>query len=129
MFKYSDFQTGNVREKRKLSQQLVVVWTSGDKEVAKNMVFMYTLNAKKRGWFEEVTFIVWGPSSKLLSEDTELQGTVKEMIEEGVRLEACLRCAENYGVVEKLKNLDIEVKLMGEPLSNYLKEDRKVITF
>jgi hypothetical protein len=112
-----------------MSEKLVVVWTSGDKDVAKNMVFMYTLNAKKKGWFEDVTFIVWGPSSKLLSEDTELQGTVKEMIEEGVRVEACLRCAENYGVVEDLKNLGIEVKLMGEPLSNYLKEDRKVITF
>lgn len=112
-----------------MNEKLVVVWTSGDKEVAKNMVFMYTLNAKKRGWFEDVTFIVWGPSSKLLSDDTELQGTVKEMLDEGVRLEACLRCAENYGVVEKLKTLGIDVKLMGQPLSDYLKEDRKVITF
>ena len=112
-----------------MSEELVVVWTSGDKDVAKNMVFMYTLNAKKRGWFEDVTFIVWGPSSKLLSDDAELQGTVKEMIEEGVRLEACLRCAENYDVVQKLRDLGIDVKLMGEPLSNYLKEDRKVITF
>ncbi|MCF7947446.1 MAG: DsrE family protein [Spirochaetia bacterium] len=112
-----------------MNEKLVVVWTSGDKDVAKNMVFMYTLNAKKRGWFEDVTFIVWGPSSKLLSDDAELQGTVKEMIEEGVKLEACLRCAENYGVVERLKDMGIDVKLMGEPLSNYLKDDRKVITF
>jgi hypothetical protein len=112
-----------------MSEKLVVVWTSGDKEVAKNMVFMYSLNAKKRGWFEDVIFIVWGPSSKLLSDDADLQGTVQEMIDEGVKLEACLRCAENYGVVEKLKDLGIDVKLMGEPLSNYLKEDRKVITF
>jgi len=112
-----------------MNEKLVVVWTSGDKEVAKNMVFMYTLNAKKKGWFEDVTFIVWGPSSKLLSDDAKLQETVKEMIDEGVKLEACLRCAENYGVVERLKDLGIDVKLMGEPLSNYLKEDRKVITF
>jgi len=112
-----------------MNDKLVVVWTSGDKGVAKNMVFMYTLNAKKRGWFEDVTFIVWGPSSKLLSDDTELQGTVKEMIDEGVMIEACLRCAENYGVVEKLKDLGVDVKLMGEPLSDYLKEDRKVIAF
>ncbi len=112
-----------------MNEKLVVVWTSGDKEVAKNMVFMYTLNAKKRSWFDDVTFIVWGPSSELLSNDEELQGIVKEMIDEGVKLEACLRCAENYGVVQRLKDLGIDVKLMGEPLSNYLKEDRKVITF
>lgn len=112
-----------------MKEKLVVVWSSGDKEVAVNMAFMYTLNAKKKGWFEDITFIVWGPSSKLLSDDVELQESLKEMREEGVRLEACLRCAENYGVVEKLKNLGIDVKLMGHLLSEYLKENRKVITF
>lgn len=112
-----------------MNDKLVVVWTSGDKEVAKNMVFMYSLNAKKRGWFEDVTFIVWGPSSNLLSNDEELQEALKGMIDEGVKVEACLRCAENYGVVEALKGLGIDVKLMGEPLSNYLKEDHRVLTF
>lgn len=90
---------------------------------------MYVLNAKKKEWFKDVTFIVWGPSSELLSDDADLQGNVKEMIDEGVIVEACQRCAENYGVVEKLKALDIDVKFMGEPLSRYLKEDHKVITF
>ena len=33
---------------------LAVDWTSGDPEVARTMVFRYTLNAKKRGWFDEV---------------------------------------------------------------------------
>ncbi|SRR6056297_2904880 len=112
-----------------MSDSLVVVWTSGDREVAKNMVFMYTLNAKKRGWFDEVTFIVWGPSDELLLQDHELQSTVKEMIAEGIKVEACLRCAENYGAVEELEALGIEVKLMGIPLSDYLKEGRKVLTF
>ena len=83
-----------------MHEKLVVGWTSEDKVVTKNMVFMYTLNAKKRGWFEDVTFIVWGPSSKLLSDDAELQDIVKEMINEGVILEPCLRCAENYGMVD-----------------------------
>jgi len=128
-FKYNKLQTAITREESTMNEKLVVVWTSGDKDVAKNMVFMYTLNAKKRGWFEDVTFIVWGPSSKLLSEDAELQETLREMLDAGVKLEACLRCAENYGVVEDLKILGIDVKLMGQPLSEYLKEDRKVITF
>ncbi|TCO70689.1 hypothetical protein, partial [Marinisporobacter balticus] len=53
--------------------KLVVLWTSGDREVAFKMVFMYTLNAKLKGWWKDVTLIVWGPSSKLLSEDAEVQ--------------------------------------------------------
>ncbi|MBW2077553.1 MAG: DsrE family protein, partial [Deltaproteobacteria bacterium] len=28
---------------------LVVLWSSGDREVATRMVFMYTLNAKRKG--------------------------------------------------------------------------------
>jgi hypothetical protein len=34
--------------------KLVVLWTSDDKEVAFKMVFMYTLNAKLRGWWNDV---------------------------------------------------------------------------
>lgn len=44
-------------------------------------------------------------------------------------MEACLRCAENYNAVEPLTQLGIDVKLMGIPLSDYLKEGRKVLTF
>jgi hypothetical protein len=112
-----------------MAEKLVVLWTSGDPEVAEHMVFMYTLNAKRRGWFDEVTLIVWGPSAGLLARDEELRRQVSEMKSEGVRLEACLRCAENYGVVEKLQELGIEVKLMGVPLSDYLKAEHRVITF
>lgn len=112
-----------------MAEQLVVVWTSGDPEVAEHMVFMYTLNAKRRGWFDEVNLVVWGPSAMLLARDEELQRQVQEMRREGVTVEACLRCAENYGVVEKLRSLGAEVRLMGVPLSDYLKENRRVITF
>ena len=30
--------------------ELVVLWTSGDRDVALKMVFMYTLNSKLKGW-------------------------------------------------------------------------------
>jgi hypothetical protein len=59
--------------------KLVVVWTSGDREVALKMVYMYTYNAKKNGWWDNIRFIVWGPSSKLLSEDKELQDYIQKM--------------------------------------------------
>lgn len=111
-----------------MAEKLVVLWTSGDPEVAEHMAFMYTLNAMKRGWFQDVTFVVWGPSAALLARDEELRRSIGEMKHEGVRLEACLRCAENYGVVEKLEELGIDVRLMGVPLSDYLKEGRRVLT-
>ena len=64
--------------------KLLVLWTSGDREVAIKMVYMYTYNAKKNGWWGKIRFIIWGPSSKLLSEDEELQQETKKMMEEGL---------------------------------------------
>ena len=111
------------------SEKLVVMWTSGDKDVAEKMVFMYVYNAKKRGWWKDVTLIVWGPSSKLLSEDEGLQDYVKNMQAEGVILKACKACADMYGVSDKLAKLNIDVKYMGVEFTDYIKEGRHVITF
>ena len=109
--------------------RLAVLWTSGDREVALKVAFMYTHNAKLRGWFDEVTLIVWGPSSKLLSEDQELQESVKEMAEAGVEVVACQACADSYGVSDVLREMGVDVKYMGMPLTEMLKSDWKVITF
>jgi hypothetical protein len=109
--------------------QLCVVWSSGDPGVAKNVCFMYTLNAKKRGWFGVVHLVVWGPSAKLLAENEGLQKEVKAMQEVGVVVEACVTCANNYGVADALRSPDIDVKPMGVPLSDRLKGPWKVLTF
>ena len=66
--------------------KLMVLWTSGDRDVALKMVFMYTFNAKKKGWWEHIRLVIWGPSSLLLSEDKELQQEVKKIKEAGVEL-------------------------------------------
>jgi hypothetical protein len=109
--------------------QLCVVWSSGDPGVAKNVCFMYTLNAKKREWFGVVHLVVWGPSAKLLAENGALQSEVKNMQKAGVVVEACVACANNYGVAEDLRALDIDVKPMGVPLSDRLKGSWKVLAF
>jgi hypothetical protein len=111
------------------SQRLVVVWTSGDREVALKMVFMYTFNAKRLGWWEDVTLLIWGPSAKLLSVDSELQAYVAKMKEQGVHLEACKACADQYEVAETLEELGVTVRYTGQALTDYLKEGRHVITF
>lgn len=109
--------------------KLAVLWTSADREVALKMVFMYTYHSKIEGWWDDVTLIIWGPSSKLLSMDIELQDYVKEAQKAGVKFQACRACSDMYGVTEKLEALDIAVIYMGEPLTDYLKNGWQVITF
>ena len=108
---------------------LLVVWTSGDREVALKMVFMYTFNAKKNGWWKTVRFLIWGPSSRLLSEDTELQDYLAKMKEEDIELYACKACADSYPVTEQLEDLGVEVFYSGEFLANWIKSGKPVVTF
>jgi hypothetical protein len=111
------------------SDTLLVVWSSGDPEVAEKVCFMYTYNAKKWGWFKEVIFVVWGPSAKLLAENKDLQESIRKMEDEGVILEACVACARMYGVEDDLAELGIDVKGMGTVLTEYLKRGYPNITF
>ncbi len=111
------------------SNKLVVLWTSDDPNIAEKVAFMYTYNAKKQGWFDEVVLIVWGPSAKLASENTMIQDYLKKMQEAGIKTEACLYCAKMYNADEKLKELGIDVKGMGIPLTDYLKDGYKTLTF
>ena len=108
---------------------LVVIWTSGDREVALNMVFMYTKNARLKGWWDNVRLVVWGPSGPLLAGDEELQTELEGLKEAGVELMACKACSDKYGVSEKLTELGVDVTYMGQPLTHYLKSGLAVLTF
>ena len=110
------------------NEKLVILWTSGDRDVALKMVFMYTLNAKKRGWWEDITLVVWGPSAKLLTEDEELQGYMDKIIESGVIVKACKGCSDQYGISKKLEELGINVLYIGKELTDYIKEGREILT-
>ena len=107
---------------------LVVLWTSQDPEVARNMVFMYTKNSKLKGWWKEVKLIVWGPSAKLLATDAALQAELEELKEAGVELLACKACSDRYGVSDKLAGMGVDVIYMGVPLTQYLKSGLTVLS-
>ena len=90
-------------------EELIVIWTSGDRDVALKMTFMYTYNAKLKGWWNNVTLIVWGPSAELLTRDKELQEYISKIKDIGITIEACRACADLYGVTDKLEDLGIDV--------------------
>jgi len=111
------------------SDSLVILWTSDDLMLAERMVLMYTHAAKTAGWFEHVTLIIWGPSAQLTAENAEIRAKLMAMQEDGVVIEACVVCANAYGVTDELKALGFDVKGMGRPLTEYLKSGKTVLTF
>lgn len=109
--------------------KIAIIWTSNDQEVAEKVCFMYAQNAKKQGWFDEVTLIIWGPSIRLLAENDDLKADITKMMNMGITVEASLSCAQLYGVGPDLADLDIDVKPMGVPLTGYIKEGWKILSF
>lgn len=111
------------------SDTLVVVWSSGDPDVAEKACLMYAHAAKKYKWFNEVILIVWGPSEKLLTENAMLKEKVAAMKKDGIIVEACIACSNMYGVTNELKACEVDVKGMGVPLTKYLKRGYKIISY
>ena len=109
--------------------KLLVIWSSADREVALHNVFMYTHNAKKQGWWDEVRLLLWGPSDRLLAEDAELQTRVRAMMADGVEVLACKACSDRLGTSEDLEALGVNVFYVGQALTEMLKEGWTTLTY
>lgn len=129
VFSKSGLMAQDTEQSNNNSDSLVILWTSEDPLLAERMVLMYTHAAKTAGWFEHVTLIIWGPSAQLTAENVEVREKLTAMQEDGVVIEACVACANAYGVTDELKVLGFDVKGMGKPLTDYLKSGKKVMTF
>lgn len=111
-----------------MKNKLNILWTSDNVNTAHLMVFMYAINGLTAGWWEEVTVIIWGASAKLVATDKGLQDKIAMAKQRGVHVSACIACATQFGVVDDLKALDIELIPWGEPLTQLIKDGEHILT-
>lgn len=111
-----------------ITDKLNILWTTDNKDTVLYMLIMYAINSKAHKWWGEVNIIIWGASAKLVGTDLQIQDKVVEMINKGIRIEACKACCDYLGVTEELTKLGIDVKYMGEPLTDYIKSGEKILT-
>ena len=109
-------------------KHLYILWTNDNPITAELMVFMYGINAKKFGWWEDVTIILWGATLKLASESEPVRELINQAKAEGIRVSGCRSCAEQVGVIDVLESHNIELIYWGEPLTKILKDDEKLLT-
>ncbi len=112
-----------------MKNRLLIVWSTGEVDVAKKLVLLYSSVILERGYWDEAHLMVWGPSAKLLAQNEELQQWVKDIQKSGVTISACVACTDDYGVTEQIASLGIEVTHTGEFMTQALQNDWKVITF
>lgn len=109
-------------------EKLNILWTTTNRDTIKNMIAMYSIGAIRHGWIDNVNVIIWGASAEIAGNDEEIQGLIKDMMQAGVTFQACLACADKYGVAPILERLGMEVKYMGPDLTNILDKNEKLLS-
>jgi len=104
------------------------LWTNADPVTSEHMVFLYTMNAKKKQWFDEKRIIIWGQTSKLAVENENIRNLIKIAISEGVVVDGCLACARALGVEKELKDLGVNLSYMGQSSTKVVKNDEFLLT-
>ena len=107
---------------------LYILWTNADLDTSHFMVMMYATNSMLRNWWDNVTVIIWGATAKLVANNENIQERIKIAKQAGVHFSACISCATQLGVIDDLKNLDIEVKPWGNDLTDILQNTKNLIT-
>lgn len=111
-----------------MKKEAKILWTSDNKETALHMVCLYAHNAKLKGWMDEVHVLVWGASQRLIAQDAEVRAKVEAMITDGVKVTACLKCADTIGATDTMQTCGIDVHYTGELLTQWILSGESIIT-
>ncbi len=102
---------------------LLIVWTNGDEEVATKFPLLYGSVILEREYWQNAHLMLWGPSIKLAASNKQIRDKIKEIQNTGVSMSACIVCVEDYDVIKELEELDIQIVHTGELLTTALKSD------
>lgn len=111
-----------------MSRKAKILWTTDNKETSLHMVCLYAHNALLKGWMDEVEVLVWGASQRLIAEDAQVRAKVEAMIQDGVKVIACLKCADTMEITAPLQTCGIDVYYTGELLSSWITSGETVIS-
>ena len=106
-----------------MKDNLLIVWTNGDIEVANKFPLLYSSVILEREYWKTAHLMLWGPSIKLVKENTQIQEQLKKIQNTGVKMSACIVCVEDYDATSILNELNIEITHTGELLTKALKDE------
>lgn len=108
--------------------KLNILWTNADPLTSEKMVFMYGINSLIHKWWDEVDIIIWGATAKLAAESDLIQLKIQHALEVGATIYACKACADQLGVTDNLTAQGIKVEYFGQPLTEILQSDAKLLS-
>lgn len=111
-----------------MEDKLTILWTNADILTSEHMVFMYAKASLSHGFWKKVEIIIWGATAKLVAENLDIQKKLLEVESCGVKVRGCIACAKALDVEDTLRGIGLELLPMGQPLTDILKTDGKLIT-
>jgi hypothetical protein len=100
--------------------KLLVIIASGDKEKVLTGL-MYSKNAIKREWLPDVKVVYFGPSERLMVEDSEVRDAAIEVANLGESF-ACKAISDREEISEKVDDMGIKVEYVGSIISDFIKD-------
>lgn len=110
----------SILEGIEVSSKLLMIVATSDREKAQTAL-MYANNARKRGWFEDIKVVYFGPSERLVVEDSIISDQAQEIAEAGGSI-ACKYISDRDGVSEKFEKLGVQVEYVGSIISDLIKD-------
>ena len=68
-----------------MKENLLIVWTNGDIEVANKFPLLYSSVILEREYWKTAHLMLWGPSIKLAKENKQIQEQLKKIQQTGVK--------------------------------------------
>ncbi|PHV69999.1 DsrE family protein [Sporanaerobium hydrogeniformans] len=112
----------------KTGKKLVILWTTDNPITSEKMVMLYAINSAIGNRWDEVTVIIWGASAQLAATSPLIQDKIEAALHHGVKVVACKGVAQQLQVTDKLTWLGVEVKSVGDLLTDALQQGYSVLS-
>ena len=110
-------------------QKLTILWTSGERDVALKVVLRYIETELEAKHWPSIELIIWGPSVRLAMDDDAIREKLISLQEHGLLTKACIVCAEEYEVTERLQGANIAVDFVCEDLTHIIQSQHPFVSF
>ncbi|MEM0156835.1 MAG: DsrE family protein [Thermoplasmataceae archaeon] len=109
----------------------LVIISSGKEAVDRAMTgMMYSYNALKYRWLQDVQVVFFGPSEELiLSDSQEVKQMLEKLMSQGIKPYACSAIAKGNGLEPGLTQIGMDVLPVGPLISSYIKKGYAILTF
>lgn len=97
-------------------KKLLVLISTAEKEKALTGL-LYSLNALKRNWYEDVKVYFMGPIEKLITQDQDIQEQMKALFEFKPPV-ACKFVSEKENITEELEALGYQLEYIGQSMTD-----------